>query len=109
MSRFSLTAAAAIAVAVGSLGFSAREAVAGGKRCCAPPPIEVKLCVVDPCACSPCPHEVCVCVPGCCTETPTVCWHDGFLGRRVATYTWACCGHSVDVVITKHDKVIVRG
>lgn len=94
----------AATIGAGSLGM-ASHAVAG--RCCAPPPIEVKLCVQDPCG--GCPHEVCVCVPGCCTEAPEVCWHNGLFGRRIATYTWKCCGHSVDVVVTKHDKVIVRG
>lgn len=105
MVRFTMAAAVAIALAAGSLGAS--TAVAGDACCCPPPPHEVTLCVQDPCC--GCPHQVCVCVPGCCTEAPTVCWRDGIFGRRVAEYTWPCCGYSVKVVITKHDEVIIRG
>ena len=103
MIRFTYAAALALGLTASSAGL----AFAGGDCCAPPPPQEVVLCVQDPCG--GCPHEVCVCVPGCCTEPPTVCWRDGIFGRRVAEYTWPCCGHSVDVVITKHDKVIVRG
>ena len=93
--------------AVGALGLSADNAQAFRHKACAPPPIEVTLCVDDPCDCCPA-QEVCVCVPCCCTEAPCVSWRDGFLGRRVATYTWKCCGHSVDVVVTRRGELIVR-
>ncbi len=75
---------------------------------CTPPPVQQTLCVKDPCSC--CSYEVDVCVPACCAdEAPCVSWRSGIFGRRVATYTWPCCGHSVDVVVTKHGKVRVRG
>ena len=98
---------ASAALALGSLGLSSRDASAFGRKACAPPPIEVTLCVDDPCDCCP-GKEVCVCVPCCCTEEPCVSWRDGLFGRRVATYTWPCCGHSVEVVVTKRGEYLVR-
>lgn len=87
---------------------SAPGAVAeAGNPCCQPPPpIQTTLCVRPPCSC--CVKDVVVCVPGCCTEAPTVCWRQGLFGRQIATYTWACCGHSVDVVVTRRGDVRVR-
>ncbi len=76
--------------------------------CVTPPPVEVAVCVVDPC--TGCTYKVCVCVPACCAcEVPCMAgWKSGIFGRKVLTYKWAC-GHCVDVVITKHGKTIVRG
>ncbi len=104
--RSSLTVLA-IALGAGALGMTPREASAFRKKCPPPPMMEVAVCVDDPCDCCP-GQEVCVCVPCCCTEEPCVTWRNGFLGRRVATYTWACCGHSVDVVVTRKGELIVR-
>ncbi len=98
---------AVLAILVSGLGMSARDAAAFGRRC-ATPTKEVALCVDDPCDCCP-GQEVCVCVPCCCTEKPCVTWRCGVLGRRVATYSWPCCGYSVDVVVTRRGEVIVRG
>jgi hypothetical protein len=85
-----------------------------GQPCCVsccqpcPPPVKMVLCVKDPCTC--CTHHVCVCVPACCKDSEIcVSWRRGFFGRRIATYTWVCCGHSVDVVITRFRGIIVRG
>jgi len=75
--------------------------------CCPPAPIQTTICVAPPC--SSCSQNVSVCVPGCCTEAPTVCWRKGLLGRQIGTYTWACCGHSVKVVVTRRGDVKVRG
>jgi hypothetical protein len=93
--------------AVATLGLNANDAQARRHKACAPPPIEVTLCVDDPCDCCPA-QEVCVCVPCCCTEAPCVSWRDGIFGRRVATYAWRCCGHSVDVIVTRRGELIVR-
>jgi hypothetical protein len=95
------------ALAVGILAISAGDVHAIGHRRAAPG-MNVVLVVDDPCDCCG-PQEVCVCVPCCCTEPPTVCWRDGIFGRRVASYAWQCCGHSVDVVLTRRGDVIVRG
>jgi hypothetical protein len=91
---------------IAAIGMSPREADARARRC-VPPPIELALCVDDPCDCCPA-QEVCVCVPCCCTEAPCISWRNGLFGRRVATYTWACCGHSVEVVVTRKGELIVR-
>jgi hypothetical protein len=99
--------AIAMTVALGPLAAAAPDAEAFGHRWVAPG-VNVVLVVDDPCDCCG-PQEVCVCVPCCCTEPPTVCWRNGIFGRRVATYVWQCCGHSVDVVLTRRDDVIVRG
>ncbi len=76
--------------------------------CCPPPPVKVELCVVDPC--TGCTYPVTVCVPACCAEeVPCMAgWRKGIFGRKVLTYKWPGCGHSVDVVITKHGRTIVR-
>ncbi len=72
-----------------------------------PPPVKTILCVVDPC--TGCTYEVCVMVPAeCCGEVPCMTWRPGIFGRKVLTYTWPCCGHCVDVVITRHGRTIVR-
>ena len=106
MLRTSSLAALAIFLVAGALGMAPREASAR-RKACTPPPIEVKLFVDDPCDCCP-GQEVCVCVPCCCTEAPCVSWRNGIFGRRVATYTWPCCGYSVDVVVTHKGELIVR-
>jgi hypothetical protein len=69
--------------------------------------MEAALCVDDPCDCCP-PQSVCVCIPCCCTEPPCVAWRDGVFGRRVAMYSWPCCGYSLDVVVTRKGDLIVR-
>ena len=76
--------------------------------CCPPPPpTPTVICLVDPCGCS---HQVCVNVPACCAgEQPSICWRRGFLKRQIATLTWNCCGHQVEVVVTCFGRVIVRG
>jgi hypothetical protein len=106
MFRSSLAGILTLSLAVASLAMAPREASAR-RRVCAPPPIEVTLCVDDPCDCCA-PQMVCVCVPCCCTEAPCVTWRNGFLGRRVATYEWKCCGHCVEVVVTRRGDLIVR-
>ncbi|MEM9586286.1 MAG: hypothetical protein AAGA03_03315 [Planctomycetota bacterium] len=75
---------------------------------CPPPPVTVDLCVVDPVTC--CKYPVKVCVPAeCACEAPCyVGCKRGFLGRKILTYKWPCCGHCVEVVITKFGRVIVR-
>ncbi|MCO8125307.1 hypothetical protein NHH03_26450 [Stieleria sp. TO1_6] len=76
--------------------------------CCPAPPVEVSFCVIDPVTC--CKYPVTVCVPAeCAGQTP--CYVDcrrGFLGRKILTYKFECCGECVDIVITKHGRVIVR-
>jgi len=95
-------------VALGLLGTAtASTALADDCCCCPPPPVATVLCVQPPCSC--CSQEVTVCVPACCTEAPTVCWKNGLFGRQIATYTWACCGHSVKVVVNRRGNVKVRG
>ena len=78
--------------------------------CCKPAPpakVNATLCLKDPCTC--CTKSVNVCIPACCAgEAPCITSRKGFLGRRVYTATWKCCGHSVTVVVTKHGKVRVR-
>ena len=66
------------------------------------------LCVKDPCTC--CTYEVTACVPACCGDAaPTlVCCRSGLFGRKVLTYAFADCDHTVDVVITAHGRTIVR-
>jgi len=67
-------------------------------NCCPPPPVKMEFVAVDPC--TGCEYPVCVCVPACCgDEAPCVTWRNGIFGRRVATYTWKCCGFSFDVVV----------
>ena len=107
MIRRSIFAALAIAVVAGAMSLSTREASAFGRKCPPPPMMEVALCVDDPCDCCP-GQQACVCIPCCCTEEPCVSWRNGVFGRRVATYTWACCGYSVDVVVTRKGDLIVR-
>ena len=102
----SLAAAAAVALAA-VLTTSADLAVAGDPCCCPPPPIQTTICVRPPCRC--CAKNITVCVPGCCSEAPRVCWRKGFLGRQIGTYTWPCCGHSVQVVVTRRGDMRVRG
>ena len=75
---------------------------------CPPPPVDVSLCVVDPC--TGCAQEVCVTVPAeCACEAPCLAsCRPGCFGRTILTYRWACCDHCVDVVLTKHGRAIVR-
>ena len=94
-------------VAVACLAGSVDTAVAGDGCCCPPPPMCKTLCVKDPCGCCSC--TVNVCVPGCCCEEPCVSWRSGIFGRRIATYSWPCCGHSVKVVVNRRGDVKVRG
>jgi hypothetical protein len=109
------TALATLAVTCGLLAFMGTSAVAGGpccpdpccQPCCPPPPVLTELCVQDPCTC--CTYKVCVCLPACCVEDPCVTCRPGIFGRKILTYTWPCCGHSIDVVITKRGRTIVRG
>ncbi|MCG8450569.1 MAG: hypothetical protein MI725_13455 [Pirellulales bacterium] len=96
------------AIALGTLAASADNAAANdGCCCCPPPPVCTTLCVNPPCSC--CSQTVSVCVPGCCTEEPQVCWRSGLFGRQIGTYSWACCGHQVKVVVTRRGDVRVRG
>ncbi|TWU07923.1 hypothetical protein [Stieleria varia] len=76
--------------------------------CCPAPPVPVTFCVVDPVTC--CKYPVTVCVPAeCAGQIPCyVGCAKGFLGRKILTYKFECCGHCVDIVITKHGRVIVR-
>lgn len=76
--------------------------------CCPAPPVEISFCVVDPVTC--CKYPVTVCVPAECAGTTPVyagC-RPGFLGRKILTYKFPCCGECVDIVITKFGRVIVR-
>ena len=76
--------------------------------CCEPAPVEVTWCVADPCTC--CTYEVSACVPACCAGV-TPCLDGckkGLFGRKILTYKFECCGHCVDVVVTKHGRTIVR-
>lgn len=115
MFRFNTKIAlATMVVACGLLTTMGTDASARGRRCldpccqpcCPPPPVMTELCVQDPCSC--CTYKVCVCLPACCTEDPCVSCRPGIFGRKIVTYTWPCCGHSIDVVITKHGRTIVR-
>lgn len=101
------TVAAIAAIAVSAVLTSADQSFANDCCCCPPAPIQTTLCVAPPCSC--CSQNVSVCIPGCCTEAPTVCWKNGIFGRQIGTYTWACCGHSVKVVVTRRGDVKVRG
>lgn len=77
--------------------------------CCAPPPpVEVTWCVIDPVTC--CSYRVSACVPASCAgvEPCLQGCRSGFFGRKILTYKFPCCGHCVDVVITKHGRTIVR-
>jgi hypothetical protein len=106
----------AVTLALG-FGGGADSALAHGHHgpcvtCCQPcpppPPVMKKLCVVDPC--TGCTYEACLKIPAaCCGEEPCMTWRWGIFGRKVLTYTWKCCGHCVDIVITKHGRIIVRG
>ena len=75
---------------------------------CEPPPVAVTWCVKDPCTC--CTYEVTACVPACCGDAaPTlVCCRSGLFGRKVLTFAFGDCDHTVDVVITAHGRTIVR-
>lgn len=99
-----------------SLSSLTGQTVQAADCCCAPvaccpappPPVKVSLCIKDPC--TGCVYEECICVPACCAgETPCMTWRKGLLGRKILTYTWTCCGHCVDVVITRGGRVTVRG
>ncbi|MCG8448224.1 MAG: hypothetical protein MI725_01420 [Pirellulales bacterium] len=107
MSRYSWLAAILVAAVVWTTSTGTAQAQCGDCCCCPPPPIHTTLCVDPPCSC--CSTCVDVCVPGCCTEAPTVCWRNGLFGRQIATYSWACCGHTVKVVVTRRGDVRVRG
>jgi hypothetical protein len=98
-----------LATSVGSAAWACHACCQPCQPCCAPPPpVPVTLCVKDPCNCC-CAIPVEVCLPACCAgEVPCVKWRSGIFGRRIATYCWPCCGHSIDVVITRHGKVRVR-
>ena len=97
-------------VAASEAGAGGCCATACGEPCCAacpPPPVTMVLCVQEPCTC--CTHEVTVCVPACCQgQEACVSWRRGLFGRQIATCTWACCGYRLEIVITKHGRVIVR-
>ncbi len=75
--------------------------------CVTPPPVLVEICIVDPCTC--CTYKAEVCVPACCAEeAPCLAGvRHGIFGRKIYTYEWSC-GHCVDIVVTKHGRVIVR-
>lgn len=70
--------------------------------------MNVTFCVTDPVTC--CKYPVSVCVPAeCAGQVP--CYmgcRRGIFGRKVLTYKFTCCGKCVDIVITKHGRVIVR-
>ena len=76
--------------------------------CCPPPPVETTFCAVDPC--TGCKYPVTVCVDACCAgEIPCyVGCRSGWFGRKILTYKFTCSNKCVDVVITKHGRVIVR-
>ena len=116
MIRFNTKIAlATLAVTLGLLTFMGTSAIACDRcrvdpccqPCAPPPPVMTELCVQDPCTC--CTYKVCVCLPACCVEDPCVTCRPGIFGRKILTYTWPCCGHSVDVVITRRGRTIVRG
>lgn len=76
-------------------------------NCCPPPPVKVTICAVDPC--TGCEYPVTVCLPAdCVEEVPCVSWRNGIFGRRVASYTWKCCGYSFDIVVNHRGKYWVR-
>lgn len=96
-----------VALAIASTATLSADVADAGNACCVPPPIHTTICVQPPCSC--CAKNVSVCVPACCTEAPRVSWRKGFLGRCVGTYCWPCCGHTVEVVVTRRGAVRVRG
>ena len=98
------TVLALVVITWGTWAISSNSAEASG--CCPPPPVCTTLCVNPPCSC--CSENVSVCVPGCCVGPPQVCWRAGLLGRQIGTYTWPCCGHTVEVVVTRRGNVRVR-
>lgn len=51
--------------------------------------------------------EIPVCLPCCCDGTPTVCTHNGILGRHSVTYKW-CCGYRVKVVFDRCGNIVVH-
>ena len=112
-SKVRIAAALAFVVALGSFA-NTPKAVAHHDACCTPapvccppPPVKVPLCIVDPC--TGCTYKECVCVPACCAgETPCCTWRKGLFGRKILTYTWKSCCHSVDVTITRRGKVKVN-
>jgi len=123
MKLFQVVAAVAMIVAAMAMMAPAQAGLFGHRGaaadCCAPaceqvccvkpaPPVEVTLCVKDPVTC--CTYEVKVCVPAeCACEAPCLeSCRSGLFGRKILTYKWACCDHCVEVVITKHGRVIVR-
>jgi hypothetical protein len=76
--------------------------------CCPAPPVQVQWCVIDPC--NGCSYQVSACVPACCAGTQPCLdgCRKGMFRRKILTYKFACCGHCVDVVVTKHGRTIVR-
>lgn len=94
--------------AVAACCMAPATADAGGYGCCPPPPVTVPLCVIDPC--TGCATTVCVCVPACCAaEQPVLlCCRRGLFGRKTLTYKYCCCGHTVDVLVTRKGRVRVR-
>lgn len=109
LDMYKLRVLCAAAVLAGGLAFTA-PADAGHACCqpCPPPPVEMNLCVVDPC--TGCSTMVCVCVPACCgLEAPVLaCCKNGLFGRKVLTYKWCNCGHEVDVVLKRNGTARVR-
>jgi hypothetical protein len=125
MKLFQAALAVAVIVVAAAMHSPAQAGLFGHHRgaadCCAPicppepvcclkpaPPVNVTICVKDPVTC--CVYEVDVCVPAeCACEAPCLqSCRPGLLGRKILTYTWPCCGHCVEVVITKHGRTIVR-
>lgn len=107
----------AVAVMVVGSAMVSPAHAGGAAGCCAPepvccvkpaPPVKVTLCVKDPVTC--CTYAVDLCVPAACAceEPCLVSCRPGIFGRKVLTYKWPCCGHCVEIVITKHGKTIVR-
>lgn len=77
------------------------------KICCTcAPPVQTVLLVKDPCVCG-CYIQVPVCLPACCTGTPEVCCHKGFLGRDVVEYNW-CCGYRIKMVFDRRGDLTVH-
>lgn len=100
---------AVVSVATPAIATAGTHDCCVAARCCAPPPpVKVEFCFENPVTC--CLEKVCVVVPACCAhEAPCLdSCRRGFLGRTILTYKWPCCGHCVDIVVTKHGRVIVR-
>lgn len=78
--------------------------------CCVKPlpPVKVTICVKDPVTCCTYPVDLCVPAECACEEPCLVSCRPGIFGRKILTYKWPCCGHCVEIVITKHGKTIVR-